>query len=514
MHCRKQMIDSAIGKKYGLLISIGILLLLLFLRVSSHKYSLDTSVLFVVLRNIIFDQSTFNPIGGINQFSAHFSPILILLSPLYFLGPTILIAIWKFFCYGAFLLILWRLIDTEHRHSITNWHKNLFVILVALHPTFILNAISPDIWDSDLILPLLGLSVLFVSRDKYFWSVFWLCLTFLVKEDMMLVGILYGIFLARRAKDVRFIWLSVLSLGWFWITTRYVMPFFSTSGEGLALLKFSFGNLGNSLGEIVVNSVINPHLLIENGFWLRKFASLFIIFACVGFLPFWRKRSLIYLLPGLSVLGYTLIAAQPYLDYSKHYVLAFFVFVVWSSYESYLAIDKDSRSRLVLYSISASGFLVLVLQINIRVWSYYFSPIENLRALESAEREYIPPGSYLFTAGVGSPWTCYKNHCAISAELSPAELETKRHDFVLINLRTIFWEGLSCSDQSLAINLRELNRNQNYRVLTYTDDIVLLVKNRSGDDSRQPDWSARIGKYQKINHDCMKWDLMRKVRLL
>lgn len=505
-------INPALKKRYGLLISAGMILLLLLARVSSHKYSLDTSVLLVVFRNIIFDHSAYNQIGEMNQFSAHFSPIFILISPLYFLGPTLFIFIWKLFCYGSFLVILWRLIDGERRYDIGHWHKNLFLLLVALHPTFILNVVSPDIWDSDLALPLLGLSLLSVSRKRYSWGVFWFCLTFLVKEDMMLVGILYGIFLAFHARNIRFIGLSVFSLVWFWITTHSIMPHFSTSGEGLALLKISFGNLGNTLGEIIVNCIRNPHLIISNGFWLRKFSSLFIILLCVGFLPFWKKGALIYLLPGLSVLGYTLISVQPYLDYSKHYMLVFFVFVAWSSYESYIVINKDIRTKLVLFSILASVVVIVVLQMNVRVWSYYFSPIENLRTLESVEEKFIPRGSYMLTGGVGSPWTCYQNNCFISV-FSPEEIEKKGYDYILINLKTVFWETLSCSDQTMSINLKKLNENRRYRVLYYSDDIVLLKKNQSGDDSGQQDWSDHLDEYRKINHDCMKSGLMRRLRL-
>lgn len=491
------------------------MLLLLLARVSSHKYSLDTSVVLAVFQNIFFNHSTFNPIGGINQFSAHFSPILILLSPLYLLGPTVLIFLWKFSCYGAFLIILSRLPDVDDINRITDWHKNLFLMLVALHPTFISNVMSPDIWDSDLILPLLGLSVLFVSRNRYLWGVLFFCLTFLVKEDMMLVGILYGISLAVHAKNVRFLWLSAFSLVWFWITTHFIMTSFSTSQDGLALLRFSFGNLGNSLSEIVINSVFHPSLLISNGYWLRKLASLFIILSCVGFLPFWKRSSLIYALPGLSVLAYTLLAAQPYLDYSKHYMLAFFVFIVWSSYRSYLAIDKDARVRLVLFSVLTSTFIVLAIQINMRAWSFYLTPTDNLHTLQVVKERLIPPGSYLLTGGIGSPWLCYANNCSISPDFSPEEIERKGYEYIFINLRTIFWEILNCSDESMKLNLRKLNANNAYQVLHDRDDIVLLKRIRvESADAMQPDWSGQIEQHEGINHDCVKPHLMKALRPL
>lgn len=510
-------LNSTIRKKWALLFSIVLVFILLLARVNSHKYSFDTTVVFLVFHSLLFDRNTLIPmmgLGWVNYFNIHFSFIYILLSPLYFLGPTLLIFCWKFVCYGGFLVILWRLIDSEHRYDISNWHKNLFLLLVALHPTFISNLISPEIWDSDLILPLLGLSIFSASRGKWPWAVLWLCLTFLVKEDMMLVGIMYGILMALLTRNAKYVWLSVVSLGWFWVVTHVVMPSFASSTEELGLLKFSFGNLGNSMGEIIVNSIIHPHLLIDNGWWIRKFSSLFIIFSCVGFLPFFKKSSLIYLLPGLSVLGYTIIAVQPYLDYSKHYVIALFVFVVWSSYESYVLVNEKFRTKIVSVSVVASIAVIVVLQMNIRVWSYYLSPIENYRALKSVEGKFIPPKSYMLTGGVSSPWTCYNKNCFVSGDFHPDEIKKMQYDYILINLNTVFWEALSCSDETIAINLKTLNGNKQYQTLHYADDIVLLKKSHPGDNIKQPDWSGHLEKYRQINHDCMKSDPMKNLRLL
>ncbi len=510
------ILSFSIHKNWGMLLSLVAIIVLLLARVSSHKYSLDTTTIFLLFHSILFDQSTsihYMGLGWVNSFNFHFNLIYILISPLYFLGPSLLIFSWKFICYGGFLAILWCLIDRDGRYEISDSHKNLFLILVALHPTFVANLISPDIWDSDLIMPLLGLAILHAARGKWLSSVFWFCLTFLVKEDMILVGILYGFLLVLLTRNIRYVWLSVVSLGWFWIVTHVVMPTFATSTEDLGLLRFSFGNLGSSMYEIILNSIIHPRLLVENGLWLRKFASLFIIFLCVSFLPFWKKRSLVYLLPGLVVIGYTMIAVQPYLDYSKHHMLAFFVFVVWSSFESYILLGNSTRTRLVLFSTLASLTVIVVLQMNLRVWSYYLSPANNFSTLETVKETYIPPGSSLLTGGIGSPWLCYGMKCFVAGAFEPDEIEKVEHDYILINLSTVFWETLSCKDETIAINLRKLNGSQEYELRYSSNDIVLLKKIRFEGRGKQGDWSGNLENYQQINHDCMKSNLMRNLRL-
>lgn len=500
-----------IKDSYGLLLSLGIVFLLLLFRINSYKYSTDTSTIFDIFYSILSNHTT--AIQGRNHFSYHFSPLLIFISPLYFLGPTGMIFVWKFFCYGLFLVILWRIINNENKLS--NFHKNLFILLITLHPTFVSNLISPDIWDSDLTLPFLGISFLFLSKNKYFWSIFWFCLTFLIKEDMYLVGAFYGVLLSLHAKKIRFLWLSIFSFLLFWITTHFIMPYFSTSDEGLGLLKYSYGDMGNSLGEIIINIIREPSLILSSGLWLRKISSIMIIFLCVGFLPFLNKGSLLYLIPGLAILGYTLIAVQPFLDYSKHYVLVFFVFVVWASYNSYTLINIRYRTKVALFSAIVSIFVIVVLQVNIRNWSYYLYPIENIGTINSIEEKLIPPKAYMLTSGIGSPWVCYNKDCYYeSSGFSPAGIDRMQYDYVLINLKTIFWEIINCDDtESMKFNLIKLNSNNKYQVSYYGNDVVLLKKKNSYDvDSVQPDWSEHLEDYEKINHDCMKSKLMRTLR--
>ena len=156
----------------------------------------------------------------------------------------------------------------------------------------------------------------------------------------------------------------------------------------------------------------------------------------------------------------------------------------------------------------------MVLQINIRGWSYYLSPLENYSTLKLIEEEFIPPKSYLLTGGQSSPWTCYNNNCFVSGNFQPDEIEKMGYDYILINLNTVFWETLSCSDETIAINLKKLNVNKKYEVLYHANDIVLLKKSHLDDYTQQPDWSVHLEKYQHINHDCMKSNLMRNLRLL
>ncbi|SNX29598.1 Uncharacterized membrane protein [Polynucleobacter meluiroseus] len=485
--------------------------MLILARVSSYKYSFDTCAIFLVFKSIIFDHTTLIPmmgIGSVNFFNIHFSVAYLLLSPLYFVGPSLLIFIWKLISYGGFIIIVSYLIKNDKQSSASNWERNLFLVLVCLHPTFITNLISPDIWDSDLILPFLALSILYTSFNRYYLGIFWIFLTFFIKEDMMLLGIMYGLFIAIKSKEVKYLIFSLFSLAMFLIVTNILMPLSSTSESGLELLNFSYGNLGESMGEIIINSVLHPTLLFENGFWIRKFASIFIIFACFGFLPFLKKRSIIYLIPGIAVIGYTIIAAQPYLDYSKHYMLAFFPFVVWSAYETFITIHEDSRSRVAFLAIILSISIVIIFQLNMRSWSYYFTPIKNIDTLESISANLIPKDASVLTGGIASPWVCYNRNCFVSADFQPKEIELIKYKYILINLSTVFWEVQSCNDYTLLSNLKALNQNSNYEVKYNNNDIILLMRTTPGISSFQPKWSENLENYQYVSQGCVKNNIM------
>ena len=504
-------------QKWGLGLALTFVVALLLLRVSTYKYSFDSTVILTVFRNLFLHQSALVPMMGrgyVEFFNIHFSPMYVLLSPLYLLGPTALIFLWKVISYGGFLLVIWRLIDSDDRTHLPIWQKNIFLCIVAAHPTFVSNLIAPNIWDSDLIFACTALSTFYLSKDRHVTAILWLAITFLIKENMMLVGFFYGFLISILTKRKIYLAFSAISLVWFVVVTTVLMPSYSEGANKLELLNFSFGHLGGSMLEVITNAVLHPQLLIENGWWMRKFGSLLIIFSCLGFLPFFGWRSSLYLLPSVAVLGYAFIAAQPYLDYSKHYVLVLYAFAVWASYESYRLVSLSLRKYVAISSIFLSLCVVMVLQINVRGWSYYLQREVNFSTMSHIKEAQIPRGAKVFTSGVGSPWSCYGVECFVSGSFDSETLAQEPNAFIFINLRSVFWEVMECDDTTLLDNLVALNRDENYEVLSYIDDIILLRRKQTLSVGLQPDWSSDLTLHQKTNSDCMKSAVVRRLRLL
>ena len=505
-----------IRNNWAIIISSVIFALLLLLRIYSHKYSQDTLVSIEMLNSILNNKNTLiygGAKGWDNGFNYHFNLVYVLLSPIYVLGVSKIIFFWKYLCYGGFLLIIWRHIYWHSAPDITVFQKNLFIIMIAVHPSFISNFLAPDIWDTDLALPLLGASLALVLEKKYHAASFFMMLTFFVKEDMMLIGIFFGVMLVIISKEKKFFWLSIISLLLFLVVTQYIMPSIAVDGRRLGLLKFSFGELGNTMGEVIFNSIFQPSLVITNGLWLRKFTSIFITFLCVAFLPFWRPKSIVFMIPTFGIFSYTIIAQQPYLDFSKHNTLPIFVFCIFASYHALSRTLITFRSLILTVTSVISLLVVVLLQIELRGWSYYFYPTDNMEKLLSVRERHIPENSSVLTGGVGSPWVCYGNKCPIGVDFSNIEIEKAKYEYIIINLKTIFWENLSCNDKGMENNLNALFNNSNYKLLAYDEDIVLLQRSSESNALSEFNWTTDFERFIGMNHDCIKPNFMRELRL-
>ena len=82
------------------------------------------------------------------------------------------------------------------------------------------------------------------------------------------------------------------------------------------------------LCRIFRNILTNPLILVESGFWFRKFVSIFILFSSVAFLPIINKPAMAYLMPTVPIFAYAMISNEPFLDYSKHYMLVASAFIL------------------------------------------------------------------------------------------------------------------------------------------------------------------------------------------
>jgi hypothetical protein len=512
------MNDKNLLRNNWAIIAAGVLFAaLLLLRINSNKYSQDTLLAFELLQNILYRGDTLiyeGAKGWGSSFNAHFNLIYIVLAPLHLLGVDAMIYFWKFFCYFGFLLIVWQYIRQNEQADLPVFQKNLFLLLIAFHPTLISNLVSPDIWDSDLGLPLIGISIFSALRKNYKSAGIYILVASAVKEDIILIAVLFGLMLVILSKDYRYLLISVVSAIWFIVVTKYIMPSFASTGQELALLKFSFGDLGNTMGEVISNSILHPSMVLDNGLWLRKFSSIIIMIGCFGMLPLIRRLSVTLLIPTIGIFGYAILAKQPYLDFSKHNIISVFPFMAFGAYCSFSFASAKTRSILLPSTLIVSILITLLLQVWLRQWSFYFWPASNSKTVLNIKDRYIPNNSSLLTGGIGSPWVCHNNVCPVGASFSEMEIGIAKYEFILINLNTIFWEELSCNSDDMRVHLDALHKNPDYNVLAFEDNVVLLRRLRHPGVSSSDNWTKDFDALDKLNHDCAKPIWARSLRVM
>ena len=96
----------------------------------------------------------------------------------------------------------------------------------------------------------------------------------------------------------------------------------------------------------------------------------------------------------------------------------------------------------------------------------------------------------------------------------PEKIKNVNPEYILINLKTVFWEEQSESEiESLKANLRKLNSNITYNVLFYENDIIVLKRKKSLTlESNQVRWSKDLAGFDKINQIRMKPQFIRTLR--
>lgn len=488
---------NMIKKNISIILTAALLVTLLMMRVLSHKYSLDTSHTIDILQNFLFKGELFSNIAGLHRFNLHFTPVYFLIAPTVILNPSIFIFLWKLICYGTFFLCIRKMIISNKELKFPS--KNLFFLMILLNPTFFYGFLDVNIWDTDLTLPFVGLSLLALSRKQYFKSTLYFTCTYLVKEDMPLVGLMLGFLITVVSRDSRYILYSIFSLLTFLLITNIIMPSYSQSGDSIELLSQNFGYLGTGFTEILNNIITNPLIILESGYWLRKVASLFIIFMAVAFLPFLTRSSIFYLIPIIPIIGYAVLSNEPFLDYSKHYMLVASAFIVLSAIN---AVNYGGLSRYVMFFRWGIVFniIIILLHLLLRNWSFYFSPISNFDSLQSAIAA-IEKDETILTHGVGSPWIGHGRSFQISDDFSDEDLSGDAIKYILINKKVIFWEVLN-DDQfdRLRDNLKAINHSNKFNEVFNLNDIILLEKIENNNKfGIQADWSSDLELYYEIN---------------
>lgn len=244
-------------------------------------------------------------------FADHFSPITVLYTPFYYIfgSWTLLIIQITAVLFGG-----WGIYKVA-QFKLPNFKLNKFFLIIFLSQFAIISALAFDFHNNVIAAMLVPWLYLFYLRNERWKMTFVFVLLLICKENigLWLVFIMFGLmlengfryFFANFKKFLKFeIPLLFFALCYFYFIVSFVMPHLS-QGEAMNQIT-KFNHLGDSLGEIATNLILNPWDTIRMffmstsndplSFGIKKELHLALLFSG-GFALIFRPAYLIMLLP-------------------------------------------------------------------------------------------------------------------------------------------------------------------------------------------------------------------------
>jgi len=357
------------------LVFIGLIYFALLRHNTFHSKAWDLAIFAQLIDNFrhgVFFEANIR--GVSNIFSDHFTPIIYIFSPLLYIwnDPSRLLLVVQ----AAFItlgVIPTFLIARKRTNSPTVGF--CMGVVYLLLPTLQYMNIF-DFHPVVLSIPLMLFAWHFWESRRFTLMYLFLFLTMLCHEQMWIVVGALGLYLALFERErIRGISLAVIGWGGFLCLVLWFFPMFRGGEEYFYVHRYAY--LGNSMGEIIKSIVTKPQL------WLPRLVSpqalMFIILMLlpVGFLPAWRPKYLLIILPTYfySALSIESLQTSIFAQYAAPYV----PFVIIASIYGLERISKKANQLVILKSL---GFIAVCAAL---IANVYFSPYVHGRAYQSQQ---------------------------------------------------------------------------------------------------------------------------------
>lgn len=451
-------------------------LLFSFIAVSRHyafrTHALDLGYYVQLLWSLTRGRGAYVSLPEMHAWGDHFSPILYLLVPLFVPftdAVALLVAQTVVFALGAvavFALARRRLGDERTAVAFAG----LYLLNPALHGVNL-----RDFHSAALAIPLLLLALACLEAERPVWFLAALLLTLATREDAALAVIGVGLWLWLGRRRWRWgIGLVVLGLGWFFLTTGWMMPHFR--GSPYPHLQ-RFAHLGGSLSEILLNVVIHPFRALSFMVSWDRLTYLVALFAPLGFLPL---LSPLDLLPALPTLAVNLESRDPVLFQHRAQYIAFILpFLVPAAVSGYQRLERWTRGATGArgFRLTPRAALALAVLVSLALTSRTLNDlgVSKWRLSDQQRAAYAVMARIPADAAV-STWERFVPHLALRPQVFVFPAGLDRSEYVLLNLAAYPWgiRGVKLDRQGDAATITARTREYRYAVLTDEAQHLLL----------------------------------------
>ena len=239
---------------------------------------------------------------GFNLLGDHFHPLLVTLGVPYAIFPsafTLLVV-------QAVLFALSVYVIANHAVRVTGLGIGLALGASYAVSFGIVGAVAVQFHEIAYAVPLLALSLVALSRERWLAAACWAAPLVFVKEDLGLTVVAIGLVLAWRSRDRIGLWLAAWGAGWFVLTTKVLIPAMSKDSQWDYAEKLDVGHLLTHPWDAAI-------WLVDDG---RKISTLLLLVAITGIIGL---RSPIMLVAVPTILWRFWSSNDGYWGHTWHY---------------------------------------------------------------------------------------------------------------------------------------------------------------------------------------------------
>jgi len=269
----------------------------------------DQAVWGITKKGFLLNTSLFNI--PFNKLGFHFDPVLYLFSPLYYLKPTVN---WLILAQALALAVSAWPIYRLAGHYTQNLTTGFLWSAAYLTNPFLVNAATWDFHPLTLAVPFVAYAVLALERKNFFPLLLSCSFILLCKEHFGLMVAGFGLLWLLKHREIgKGVFIVCIGAVHFILIFKYLMPFFSPTGEHLMLSKdlgqlSRYTWLGNSLNEIILSFIKNPFKILRVAL-LEMGGIRYLLLLLLPFLGF-PLFGLSLLLPAMGDLAANILSAN------------------------------------------------------------------------------------------------------------------------------------------------------------------------------------------------------------
>jgi dolichol-phosphate mannosyltransferase len=431
-----------------------------------------------------FDNSS-NMLNVRNYLGAHFSPILLLFAPFYWIHAT---PKWLLFfqalAVGMSGTFIYLFAKSKLKKS---WVALVFLFSFLLNP-FLGNGILYDF--HEVVLAVFFASGAFYFLEKEKWKTFFVfsALLALCQEHLVLLVFMMGLYILfiKKKKEIG-IYTALFSLAYFFLVLTVFMPHFSQTGNPALISNGSqyqsrYAWLGNSLGEIIKNMIANPLFIIETIFSAERIRYLVMLIVPVFSLAAYSWPVIIvFPLILINLLSSFSMTYSVYFYHSAVLIPFIFFSAIISFRKLFLGNLKFEKLFAILFLAFSLGsfwfFSLFPLALNSKLSD--FLPSQNAKEIKKIQT-IIPADASLSVQNNLGP------HFSERREIYRFPLKIQESDYVILNrydsyrndLQKVFgfYYALQMSAEDQKNKIEELKNSPNFKVILDDENYLVFKK--------------------------------------